>query len=239
MMLTAKMQRWSGPAIIAISLITTMASFAWVMSLRPAWFSTMFGVYLFSGSMLAIFATLDVVVHLLQRNGALKEVTIEHWHDLGKFTFGFTFFWAYIAFSQYMLIWYGNIPEETVWYQSRETQGWGWVGISLILLHWLIPFLGTMSRHVRRRPALMCFWGAWILVMHYVDLFWLIMPEQGSVVDVAAKSPFAFSSILFSVLCWLGMVGLYLGVVLWRATDTPAVPVGDPRLQEALAFENV
>ena len=244
--LTAKMQRWSGPALISIALVTTMAAFLWVMSLRPAWFSTMFGVYLFAGSMLAVFATLDVVVFYIQRAGALKEVTVEHWHDLGKFTSGFLLFWAYIAFSQYLLIWYANIPEETVYYQTRETNGWGWIGIALILAHWLIPYLGTMSRHVRRRPGLMCFWGGWILVMHFIDLYWIVMPEVGvkeplnGLENVAAVvGPFDVMGLLLSLLCLAGMICLYLGVILWRAIDTPLIPVGDPRLPESLAFENI
>ncbi len=238
--LTAKMQRWSGPALIVISLTTSAAAFIWVMSLRPTWFSTMFGVYLFAGSMLAMFATLDVLVYIIQRLGGLKEVTIEHWHDLGKFTFGFTFFWAYIAFSQYMLIWYANIPEETVWFWTRQTEGWAGVSLSLVFLHWAIPFVGTMSRHVRRRPYLMCFWGVWILVMHYVDIFWLIMPEAGHVLNDAQVSPAAGGmGLLTCLLCVAGMVSLYFGLVFWRGADAPAIPVGDPRLPESLVFENV
>lgn len=239
-MITAKVQKWSGPALITISLATTFAAFIWIMSLRPTWFSTMFGVYLFAGSMLSLFATLDVLVFVIQRFGGLKEVTIEHWHDLGKFTFGFTFFWAYIAFSQYMLIWYANIPEETVWFFTRQTTGWTTVSFSLILLHWLVPFLGTISRHVRRRPYMMCFWGVWILVMHYVDLFWLIMPEAGTVKTEAVFSPTdGGMGLVTCLLCLAGMVSLYLGMVFWRGADAPALPVGDPRLPESLSFENV
>jgi hypothetical protein len=239
-MLTAKMQKWSGPLLIAISFITSLAAFTFVMSLRPAWFSTMFGVYIFAGSMLALFGTMNVAVYLIQRAGALRdEITIEHWHDLGKYTFGFIFFWAYITFSQFMLIWYANIPEETVWFFTRTKAGWTSVGIALVVLHWAIPFLGTMSRHVRRRPGLMCFWGGWVLIMHYVDLYWNIMPEVGHVIVDPHTTLFGGGvGMVVCLMTWLGMVAIYLGVVLWRAEDVPAIPVGDPRLPESLAFEN-
>ena len=109
---------------------TTMASFDWVMSLSPMWFSTMFGVYIFAGSVLAAHCTIAVVSFVLQKQGAMRdEVTIEHYHDLGKFIFGFVFFWTYIAFSQYMLIWYGNIPEETEWFYHRQVGAWGMFGL--------------------------------------------------------------------------------------------------------------
>ncbi len=237
--LTEKMQKWSGPCLMGVALVTSAAAFLWIMSLRPAWFSTMFGVYLFAGSMLSLFATLNVLVFIIQRAGGLKEVTVEHWHDLGKFTFGFTFFWAYIAFSQYMLIWYGNIPEETVWFLTRQTNGWAAPSIALIFVQWLIPFLGTMSRHVRRRPALMCFWGVWLLAAHYLDLFWLIMPETGGVVTEALVDPLGGGmGIVVCLLTVFGMLGIYLGGALWRGVDVPALPIGDPRLPESLAFEN-
>ncbi|MEL7336910.1 MAG: hypothetical protein AAFN70_11980, partial [Planctomycetota bacterium] len=115
--LTESMQKYSGPAIYLFALTVSGAAFDWVMSLNPMWFSTMFGVYLFSGCCLSSFAALTVFVFLMQRNGKLtEEITVEHYHDLAKYMFGFVFFWTYIAFSQFMLIWYGNSPEETEWY---------------------------------------------------------------------------------------------------------------------------
>ncbi len=228
-----RMQYWSGPAIMAFCAATSFAAFDWVMSLAPMWFSTMFGVYIFAGSVLSAHCLLCLVSFIMQKTGAMRdEVTIEHYHDLGKYIFGFVFFWSYIAFSQYMLIWYGNIPEETHWIFERQVGAWGAIGIVLILLHWALPFLGTMSRHVRRNPPLITFWAAYLLVMHYIDLYWMIMPEAGQSVGGAA-------GLLASLLCVIGMTALIFGLVLRIADRTKVVAVRDPRLQESLAFENI
>ena len=142
------------------------------MSLAPMWFSTMFGVYLFAGSMLSAHCVIAVGRYMLQKNGAMRdEVTVEHYHDLGKHMFGFVLFWTYIAFSQYMLIWYGNIPEETEWIYRRQIGSWGTVGLVLIFFHWMLPFAGMMSRHVRRRPPLVFGWAVYVLFLHFFDVY--------------------------------------------------------------------
>ncbi len=151
--LSERMQARSGPAIMAFALATSFAAFDWVMSLSPMWFSTMFGVYIFAGSVLAAHCSVAVFTYVLQSRGAIRdEVTVEHYHDLGKLINGFTLFWTYIAFSQFLLIWYGNIPEETEWIDIRQNGLWGKLGIALVILHWMVPFLGLMSRHIRRNP---------------------------------------------------------------------------------------
>jgi hypothetical protein len=233
--LTERMQARSGPSVIAFSVITTFAAFDWLMSLSPMWFSTMFGVYIFAGSVLAAHAAIVVVTYLLQSKGAIRdEVTIEHYHDLGKLLFGFVTFWTYISFSQFMLIWYGNIPEETHWYYTRMQGPWEAVSYGLIFFHWLFPFLGLLSRHVRRRPTMVFGWAIYLLIMHFIDLYWIVMPEAtttfGGAVGVAA-----------SLLLTLGMLGLYAGGILWfiRANQVRVIPVRDPRLPESLAFENL
>ncbi len=233
--LTERMQARSGPAVIAFSLITTFAAFDWLMSLAPMWFSTMFGVYIFAGSVLAAHCAIAAFVFWLQSRGAIREeVTIEHYHDLGKLMFGFVFFWTYISFSQYMLIWYANIPEETEWFYTRQRGPWATVSIMLVFFHWMLPFLGLMSRHVRRRPALVCFWAVYILVMHFIDIYWIVMPEAGSGLG-------SLVGIITSVLMTVGMVSLYLGGVLWfaSANQVRVLAVRDPRLPESLAFENL
>ncbi len=233
--ITERLQARSGPALILLSLSMSFAMFDWVMSLAPTWFSTMFGVYLFAGSMLATHCAIAVASYVLQKNGALRdEVTVEHYHDLGKYIFGFVFFWTYISFSQYMLIWYANMPEETEWFWDRHTPGSIWVYVSLVLIffHWMLPFAGTMSRHVRRNPKLVCFWGCYLLVMHFVDIYWIIMPE-------AEQGMGGIIGILASLLCVLGMVGLMGGLVLMKARQTGVVPARDPRLLESLQFHNI
>ncbi|MGV3485269.1 MAG: hypothetical protein ACO1RT_12690 [Planctomycetaceae bacterium] len=233
--LTERMQARSGPAVMLFALSLSFAAFDWLMSLAPMWFSTMFGVYVFAGSVLAAHCAIAVVTYLLQSRGALRdEVTIEHYHDLGKLINGFTLFWVYIAFSQFMLIWYGNIPEETEWIYDRQLGVWGVLGVVLVVLHWMVPFLGLMSRHIRRNPKLVFAWALYLLVMHFIDIYWIIMPE-------AASAMGGVMGVITSLLLTAGMIGLYAGGVLWytRANNVKVLAVRDPRLPESLAFENI
>ncbi|QEG01868.1 hypothetical protein Mal15_59490 [Stieleria maiorica] len=237
---TDRMQYWSGPAVMAFSLSLSFAAFDWGMSLAPMWFSTMFGVYMFAGGILAAHCAITLLTYVLQRAGALKEeVTPEHYHDLGKYIFGFIVFWTYISFSQYMLIWYGNIPEETEWFFSRQEGGFGYLSIGLIFFHWLLPFFGTMSRHVRRRPGVMAFWAAYILVVHFIDIYWIVMPEARMVEQHTVPSFGGGLGILASLLCVIGMTALVVGLVLRVAGGNRIVPVRDPRLRESIIFENI
>ncbi|TWU23862.1 hypothetical protein Pla52o_17850 [Novipirellula galeiformis] len=237
---TDRMQYWSGPAVMLYCGSMTFAMFDWVMSLAPMWFSTMFGVYLFAGSILTAHCILAVAAYLLQKAGAMRdEVTVEHYHDLGKLIFGFITFWAYISFSQYLLIWYANIPEETEWFYHRQLGTWGTLSLVLVFLHWALPFLGTMSRHARRRPTVVFFWAVYILVMHYIDIYWMIMPEAHAGEPGAHAVAGGFVGVAASLLCVLGMLGLITGLVLRVASQTRVVAVRDPRLGESIAFENM
>lgn len=233
--LTERMQARSGPAVMVFSLVTTFAAFDWLMSLAPMWFSTMFGVYFFAGSILAAHCAIAAATYLLQSRGAIKdEVTVEHYHDLGKFLFGFVTFWTYIAFSQFMLIWYANIPEETEWFYTRLQGNWQTLSYAFIFFHWMFPFLGLLSRHVRRRPTLVFAWSIYLLVVHFVELYWIVMPEFG-------KTLGGFGGLLAAALLTLGMLGLYTGGLLWfiRCKQIKVLAVRDPRLPESLAFENL
>ncbi|WDI40641.1 quinol:cytochrome C oxidoreductase [Bremerella sp. P1] len=230
--ITLKLQKWSSLAVVLFALTVTFASFDWLMSLDPHWFSTIFGVYFFAGSALSFFAFMTVVIFLLQQDGKMAEiVTKEHYHDLGKYTFGFTLFWGYIAFSQFLLIWYANIPEETGWYLRRQENGWAIVAIMLIFGHFFIPFFGVMSRHIRRNKYILTGWAVFILVMHYVDLYYIVMPQ-------VAHGTAAPSFGLIDLCCIVGIGGLYISSLIWFATDKPLVPVKDPRLSESLALQN-
>jgi hypothetical protein len=230
--LTLRMQKWSGPAVVAFGFTLTFASFDWLMSLDAHWFSTIFGVYFFAGCAVGAIAALILAAQYLQQRGLLKEsITVEHYHDLGKLLFGFVFFWGYIAFSQYMLIWYANIPEETQWFLVRQTGGWA--GISLILLfgHLLLPFPGLLSRHVRRNRLALMGWSAWLLIMHWIDLYWLVMPQ------LTGKDGPTFG--LVDLCCLIGLGAAYGSAVLWAAGDRALIAVRDPRLPESLAFKNL
>ncbi len=229
--ITLKLQKWSGPLIVLFALALNFAAFDWVMSTDPAWYSTIFGVYLFAASMMAFFAASIVVFNILQRNGrVIKYVSTEHYHDMGKFLFGFVFFWSYIAFSQYMLYWYGNIPEETLWFKHRMVGGWGYVGILLILGHFAIPMLGLLSRHVRRHRNALFGWAIFLLVMHWVDMSFLVLPNVG---------PFSLAMLLGHFTCLVGLLCIFLALFMWRVGDTPLVATRDPWIQESLAYHNM
>jgi hypothetical protein len=228
--LTLRMERVSYPALLVFAVTITFAAVDWIMSLTPHWYSTIFGVYYFSGAVVGCLAAVILILTGLQRTGRLLEsVTVEHYHELGKLLFAFTIFWGYIAFSQYLLIWYANIPEETTWYLPRQRGGW--VAVSLILLfgHLLIPFVGLISREAKRRPAILAFWAAWLLVMHWLDVHYLIMPNV-EIIGLPVGP--------IDVFCLFGMGLLYLaGFLLW-AGSRPLTPMRDPRLGESLGFEN-
>jgi hypothetical protein len=228
--LTSGLEKLSAAAMLALALSVTFAAFDFVMSVDPAWSSTVFGVYVFAGCAVGFFAALALTMMALQASGRLRDlVNTEHYHDVGKLLFAFVFFWGYIAFSQFLLIWYANIPEETRWYRDRLMGGWLWLSLGLLFGHFIVPFLGLMSRAAKRRRALLAFWAFFMLAMHYIDLYWLIVPAQGRHV------PFG----LVDVLCFLGLAALYVGGFLFLARQRALVPLRDPRLSESLAFENV
>jgi hypothetical protein len=229
--LTLSMERVSAPGMVLFALTLTFASFDLLMSLDSHWFSTIFGVYYFSGSTLAIFSVLALCMWALQRSGRIeKSVTTEHYHDLGKFMFGFVVFWAYIAFSQYMLIWYGDIPEETGWYLRRQTGGWATLGLVLIFGHFLLPFLLLINRSVKRRKGQLAFMAVWLLVLHWIDLYWIAMPEFSAPGEVPLHA--------IDVLVTLGMGGLFVAFTAHKLRGCSLVPDKDPRLSESLALDN-
>ena len=168
----------SAPGMLLFALTLTFAAFDWLMSLDPHWYSTIFGVYIFAGSFLSILAFITLVVAFMRHSGILREeITIEHFHDLGKLIFAFTVFWSYIAFSQYFLIWYANIPEETIWYLHRWEGNWKYVSLALVFGHFVIPFLILLSREPKRNVTAMTIMSCWILVIHWIDLYWIIWPN--------------------------------------------------------------
>jgi len=176
--LSRRMGAASPVAMILLGVTLTLAAVDLLMSLNPHWYSTIFGVYFFAGCTLSFLITTTILALWLRTHGrASNEITPEHYHDLGKLTFAFTFFWGYIAFSQYMLIWYANMPDETQFFAPRQLGLWAVVGLVLVFCHILLPFGGLLSRHSKRLPSLYVFWGAWLLLAHFVDMFWIVMPS--------------------------------------------------------------
>ena len=228
---SARLRRFAGPAIIVLALTQTFASVDWIMSLTPHWYSTMFGVYFFAGSFVGFIALLSVAAAAMRRAGLLDTViSVEHLHDVGKLLFGFTVFWAYIGFSQFFLVWYANLPEETTWYQARMQGSWMTVSVFLMVGHFAAPFFYLMGRTVKRHDATLAVGGAWLLAMHFVDLYWQVMPTlhpegiRPSILDVAA---------------FLAVGGCFVAAGSWLIRRQALVPLRDPRIAESLAFENV
>lgn len=229
--LVASMRKVSAPSMIAIALTLTFAAFDFLMSLEPTWYSTIFGVYYFAGCVLGVHAALILALMWVQRNGCLvKSVTVEHYHDLGKMMFAFIIFWSYIAFSQFMLIYYANIPEETFWYKERFQGGWANVSWALLFCHFVIPFFGLLSRHVKRHRGALAVGAVWVLLIEYLDLYWLVVPK------LYPEGP-AFG--LIDLACWVGLASLLIAAVAYNARKVNLVPIRDPRLKQSLLFENI
>ncbi len=230
---TVKAQRLAPVATILFGLTLTFAAIDWTMALEPLWYSTMYGVYAFAAGVVAMFALLTLVALAFRRSGLMgNAITAEHFHDLGKLTFGFLIFWAYITFSQFFLVWYSNIPEELTYYHRRwPVHGGAWKVISLALffVKFVIPFLVLLSRNVKRHTVLLAIGAAIIVVMHVVEMYWVVMPNYASG---------AFAPNWLDLACLLTVGGLYLAVVLRNMTAHSLIPVGDPRLERAEHFQN-
>ncbi|MFQ5651207.1 MAG: hypothetical protein ACE5IY_14805 [bacterium] len=225
-----KMRSTSAPGMVLFAFTLTFASFDWLMSLEPNWYSTIFGVYVFSGTLLSVLAFLLLAALYLRNRGVLKQsITTEHYHDLGKLLFAFTVFWAYIAFCQYFLIWYGNIPEETTFYLQRWQGSWKAVSLLIVFGHFALPFLVLITRAAKRNLVVLRVMGLWLLFMHWVDVHWLVLPrlhERG---------------VSFSWMDLTTMLGIG-GPLLWffwkNLAANALVPVRDPNLKASLQFIN-
>jgi hypothetical protein len=231
------MQWVAAPCMVIFAITFTLAVFDLLMSLDPEWTSTIFGVYCFAGSTLSIFATITLTTLYLQSKGLLREsITIEHFHDLGKWLFAFTFFYGYIAFSQFMLQWYGNMPEETEWFRRRgattamgAANNWTVIILMILFCHILIPFAGLLSRHVKRNPKLVGFWAVWQLAFCWVDLLWIVRPEMHGHSGIG----------LIDAAIFVGIGGVFVTVVLRKASGAALRPLNDPRLEAAMTYENL
>jgi hypothetical protein len=230
----AQQRRTSAWALPVLAITTQFFAFDILMSLDPHWFSTIFGVYFFGGAFWSFFATTIFTASLLRRNGMLEHtITPEHYQDLGKFMFGFTVFWTYIAFSQYMLIWYANLPEETVFYRHRLEHGWEVHTTALIFGHFILPFFLTIGRWAKRLLPWITFMAVFNLVMHWFDHHWLAMP-----VAMEALHQEHASISWISLTCFIGLAGVFYGAVLYRLSRHSLVPQHEPRLTKSLHFTN-
>jgi hypothetical protein len=208
----------------------TFAAVDWLMGLDFHWFSTMWGVYIFAGSALSSMAVLILLVTALRSVGYLQNViSVEHYHIMGKLLFAFTVFWAYISFSQYMLIWYANIPEETVYYLIRNVGSWNILNIILVIGHFWIPFLLLLPQASKRNPRFLCGIAIWILLMHVLDVYIIILP---------ALHKTGFSPSPLDLICLVAIGATLIAVFLKKLGDTSLFPPKDPRLEGSLRLLN-
>ena len=224
--LTYKNLTYSIGFIAFFAIFFTLFSFDLMMSLLPTWYSTIFGIYCFAGAIQSTMAVLAIMIVWLKKSPWLSGyVTEEHQHDVGKFLKGFTIFWAYIAFSQFMLIWYANIPEETEFYIIRSLNGWMAVSFSLLIFRFIIPFLVLLPRGAKRNDTVLVSISILVLVMQYVDLYWLVYPNFFDGIP-----QFGF----WEIGIFLGFFGLFLMTMIQFLKKNNLVAIKDPRLHEAL-----
>ena len=227
--------RWSAVFLAVYAVTFSLACIDWLMALEPLWFSTMWGVYNFSGMIQATLAAVIILgLVLRQPGGPLHRVfRDDHLHDLGKLLLGFSCFWMYIWFSQYMLIWYANIPEETSYFVSRIRGPWGPVVVVLIILNWIIPFFVLLPRPAKRSPSVMMKVAIIVLIGRWVDLYVMIFPSTMAPADDAPNAPVFGILELATVAALVGITG-WISLRAFRAA--PSVPANDPFLGESLNY---
>lgn len=223
---TKKMGMLSGPGIILFVFTVTFASVDWVMSLDAEWFSTIYGLLFVAGWTLSAFSfVIASLVWLATRKPLEGIVRAPHFHDLGKLLLAFVMLWAYFSFSQFLIIWSGNIPEETKWYLHRLRGGWGWIGIGIVLLHFALPFVMLLSRDLKRNAGKLVLIAGLIFLMRFIDLYWLIVPEFNrghlKIEWMSLAAPIAFG-------------GLWIAFFIWHLRLRPLLPINDPYLEEAI-----
>ncbi len=225
--LTRRLALLSSAGLVAYGLTITFFSIDWVMSLEPHWYSTMYGVLFIAGQSLSGLAFIIALTVILARFAPLSGfVNPGHFHDLGKLMLAFVMFWAYVSFSQYLIIWSGNLPEEIPWYLRRLNGGWGWVGIAIVLLHFLLPFVLLLPASANRNPRILVGVAGLVVCMRLVDVFWYIRP--------ATSPPRHLTLHWMDLAAPVGVLGLWLFLFLGQLLRRPLLPVNDPEFREAL-----
>jgi hypothetical protein len=212
----------SGPGIALYGLTVTFAAVDWMMSLEPLWYSTIYGLRVATAQLLAGLAWAIVVTWwLADREPLMEVVTPDHFQDLGNFLLTFVMAWIYVAFSQYLVIWSGNLPEEIPWYLRRGSGSWGWVALGLLLFHFIVPFVLLLARPLKRRASLLAALAAGLLFVHLVELCWLVMP---------AFYPAGLSVHWLDIVAPVGVGGLWTALFLWQLKRRSLLPLA-PNLQ--------
>jgi hypothetical protein len=224
---------FSGPTMVFFALTVTFAAVDWLMTLEPHWFSTMFGLLYVIGWALTALCFIVIVLAFLHDKVPMNHVLGKrHFHDLGKLMLAMVMIWAYFNFSQYLIVYSGNIPEEAVWFIKRSTGGWGWMAWALILFHFAAPFLILLQQDLKRKPWKLATVAVFILLMRLVDIFYFIGPSPRVGAHGAAGGAFVISWMDF--VAPIGMGGFWVAYFLNQLTKRPLVPVMDPFLENAI-----
>jgi hypothetical protein len=223
--LATRMESISGPGLILWGLAVTYSSVDWVMSLEPRWFSTIYGmIFMIIGALAAMSFVVYVLRKLADQEPIASIVTPQQFNDLGNLMLAFVMLWAYLGFSQFLLIWAVNTKDEIPWYMSRAFGGWGVIAAVLIVLHFAAPFLLLLQRGVKRRLRVLSFVAGFLIFLTLVDIYWMVAPAY-------EKQPQVFVSDVFAV---LGIGGLWIATFLWQLKKMPLLPLNDPRFEGAL-----
>ncbi|MEJ2193576.1 MAG: quinol:cytochrome C oxidoreductase [Ignavibacteriaceae bacterium] len=222
--------RLSAVFIPLFAVTISITAFDWLMSVDPHWFSTIFGVYYFSGTVIAILAAVTIAAVYFKENGYLHErITQDHLYSLGALMFVFVNFWAYIAFSQYMLIWYADLPEETLWFLQKWEGSWAFFSLFLLLIHFVVPYILLLSQPAKMDPLRLKIAAVVLLFAHFFDLYWMVMPEMPGL-----EKGYIFSWIDF--VFPVAAIGFVMIVFNMKAKKENLIPVGDPKLKRGLDF---
>jgi len=228
--LTAINSKYSAAFIPIFAVTISLAAIDLLMSVEPHWYSTIFGVYYFSGTVIASLAAVTIAVVLLKENGYLpKKITNDHLYSLGALMFAFVIFWAYIAFSQYMLIWYADLPEENFWFLQRWAGSWAAFSILLIIIKFVVPFIALLSKPAKMNPKRLKYIAVWLLFAQLIDNFWLVMPAMPGM-----ENGYVFSWI--DLVFPIAVVGFVIFLFGMKAKKQNLIPVGDPKLKRGLDF---
>ncbi len=233
-LLLERASRFSGPAMVIYALVVTFAVVDWVMTLDPHWFSTMWGLLFVAGWALSCFCFVVAVLAYLSDKAPMNAVLGKrHFHDLGKLMLALVMVWAYFNFSQFLIIWSGNLPEETTWYIARMHGGWGYIGVALIVFHFAFPFLVLLQQDFKKKAKWLATLAGFILVMRLVDMFYLIGPSHR--VAPAGLEQGAFYISWMDIVAPIAIGGIWLWWFFGELMKRPIVPANDPYFGEAVA----
>jgi len=222
---TKNMRLLSGPGMVLLIFTVTFASVDWYMSLEPEWFSTIYGfIWVGAWSLSALAFVIAVMANLSQQEPMRRIVAPLHFHDLGKLLLALVMLWAYFAFSQFLIIWSGNLPEETSYYLKRIYGAWGFVIVTIGILHFGAPFLFLLSRELKRKPGRLVFVALLILLMRMIDLLWVLVPAFGK----------EHRWIWFDVIALIGFGGLWLAYFTWQLNKRSLIPINDPQFESVM-----